>query len=445
MRQESVGPNSAILNAIAELWQLPAPGPDNILTHPAFLRLVKACGNGRSATNPFGFISFLSLALRSLGLPCTLQTGMAHLAIPIDEAAQTLDQALRATETRRVHLAPLDLADELPELVFGSARVCRLTPDELRSVFDYSRLKRLYPRQALDADRFSEFHWLVVEETVEFKFKFGARVLPSLSVDFGQDFGRIEPHKGQFPSAFEDALFFLLLEKWEEWSTLSEFDWRGFRVPWVHTVDHDLFVRPYAPRSPDTLSWEPRIYDDGCGGTFEEERPIISQLDKNATAELTSLKKNGWKIVEQARHSILFETPVVHFLIRAFLSDGVDEFLAHITTIESALGMQADYNRSFRVAEDRHRKMKATKKLGVRIAGLLDDRQVALEYYRLFNVRSAYLHGRVMKDISTKDRVLARSLARQVVEALIISVRQGPVLTREEFLDDLVDKGKLLL
>lgn len=60
-----------------------------------------------------------------------------------------------------------------------------------------------------------------------------ARAVPMFSIDFSQDLGRIEPHKGRFPAAFEEALFFLLLASWESWSTILEGDWRGFRVPWV--------------------------------------------------------------------------------------------------------------------------------------------------------------------------------------------------------------------
>ena len=46
---------------------------------------------------------------------------------------------------------------------------------------------------------------------------------------------------------------------------------------------------------------------------------------------------------------------------------------------------------------------------------------------QLFNVRSAFLHGRTMAAISTDERVLARSLARQVVEALILATKAGPI------------------
>jgi hypothetical protein len=310
---------------------------------------------------------------------------------------------------------------------------------------DEPRLKRLYPQQGFDADQLAKFHWLVVEETVELKHSPEGRAIPAFFMDLSQDIGLIEPHKGRFPRAFEEALFFLLLAPWENWSTMPEVDWRGFRVPWVYTVDSDIFVRPSLPPSHDTLSWEDRIYDDGYGGTYEEQRPIELSLDHNAAPELRCWDQSRWAIVEQAKRSGLFETPIAHFLVRAFLADGVDEFLAHITTVEATLGLHADYQKSFRVAPDRHKGMSATNRMQARVAGLLGDRRYADQYERLFNIRSAFLHGRAMTGISTQERVMARSLARQVVEALIFTPRAEPVSSREELLDEFLEKGALVL
>jgi hypothetical protein len=57
-------------------------------------------------------------------IPCGLGAS-AYLALPVTEAATGLDAALRATQAHRLHLAPLDLAQDLPPLEFGSGKVCR--------------------------------------------------------------------------------------------------------------------------------------------------------------------------------------------------------------------------------------------------------------------------------------------------------------------------------
>jgi hypothetical protein len=409
--------------------------------HPACLRLVEACSHSGADSKEIGFNFALHSALSSLGAPPKLHKDVVHLSLSSKVAGRTLCDAIAATETIRLHLAPLDCADELPNLSFGSAKVSRFSEDELRELFDEEKVRRHSPHQAIDVARFSEFHWLVVEETVPLARGIQKRALPFLSYDMSRDFGEIEPHKGQFPKAMEDALFFLSLASWEQWSTMSEVDWRGFRVPWVHTVSKDIFVRPSEPPSPDTLSWEPHIYDNGYGGTVEVERPVTFNLDKDATTGLKAMDQSQWNIVCSAQRSILFDTPIAHFLVRAYMVDGVDEFLAHITMIEAALGMQADYQRSFRVAPDRYRKMGVTKKMRGRVAGLLGDRCFADQYDQLFNLRSAYLHGRNMPAISTRDRISARSLARQVVEAMINASQTAPLYSRERFLDDLLDQG----
>jgi hypothetical protein len=439
------GPSPALHNAIAALWRLRPPGPDNILAHPAFVRLREVCRGDYPNTGKDGPNFALSTALRALGLPCALGAAAAHLTSRPDEAAQGLDTALRATQAHRLHLAPLDLAQDLPPLEFGPAKVCRFTANELSALVDDSRLKRTHQRQDFDADRFAEFHWLVVEEAVMLDREPEARAVPVLFMNLSKDLGEIEPHKGRFPPAFEAALFFLLLAPWETWSTMAEVDWRGFRVPWAYTVDSDIFVRANALPSADTLSWEDRIYDDGYGGTVEEERPVELPLEDAAATDLPAWDQTRWEIVELAKQSVLFETPIVHFLVRAFLAEGVDEFLAHITTIEAALGLRADYQKQFRVAPDRHKGMRATNRMRGRVAGLLGGRPDADQYEHLFEVRSAFLHGRTMTAISTKERVMARSLARRTVEALILATRVGPITSREDFLDGLLDKGTPLI
>jgi hypothetical protein len=445
MSEAANGPSTAMISAMSDLWGLRPPGPDNILAHPAFERLREACRDGYPNAGKKGPAFALSAALRALGLPCGLRKETVHLSLSVEEAAKGLDAAMRATSAKRIHLVPLDLAADLPSIAFGPAKVGRLTADELRTLVDETRLKRLYPRQDFDAERFSEFHWLVVEETIALDQEPEARAVPVLYMDLSQDLGRIEPHKGRFPGAVEDALFFLLLAPWESWSTMAEVDWRGFRVPWVYSVDSDIFVRPNAPPSPDTLNWEDRVYDDGRGGTYEEERPVELRLEDDVATELPVWDQSRWAIVEQAKQSVLFETPIAHFLVRAFLAEGVDEFLAHITTIEAALGLRADYQKSFRITPDRHKGMRATNRMRGRVAGLLGGRRYADQYERLFDVRSAFLHGRAMTAISTEERVMARSLAREVVEALILAPQNGLIASREDFLDDLLDKGVPLI
>lgn len=259
---------------------------------------------------------------------------------------------------------------------------------------------------------------------------------------FNRDFGEIDPHLGRFPPAIEAALFFLLLAPWERWSTMPQVDWRGFRLPWIHTVDDDLFVRPSPPPSADSLTLEPWIAQDDGGEDVELERPTALPLDDEARLGLTLFTDSAWRELEAARATSLFETPVAHFLVRAFLADGMDEVMAHMTAIEAAVGLEMDHKKWLRPKPDPHKKVSsATERVAARIAAVLNDRASVQAYKDLFELRSTFVHGRAgLKKVSTAERVMARHLARGVARGLIDVALQG-ARPREYVLSDLLDRG----
>jgi hypothetical protein len=428
-----------LLDALAALWRIPRPGPDNILSSPAFLLLSEVCdqryGGGKATFA-------LSSALRSLGLPCGLPPNQLRLALDLSTAAAALCAAYSRKTTVRRHICPLDLADDLPPMTFGGARVAQFTAEELEKLFDAPRLARNFPALPFESKRLAQFHWLVVEEEIEVDPRPDARATPFMFVNMRRDFGEIAPHLGRFPPAVEGALFFLLLARWEEWSTMQEVDWRGFRVPWIYTLDEDLFVRPARPPSPDSLTLEPWIFEDHWGEEIELERPSALPLIDSAKTELLQLFTDAaWTELQAARATPLFETPVVHFLVRAFLADGIDEVMAHMTAIEAALGLEIDHKRQLRPKPDPHPKPSATERVAARIGAALTDAKAVQNYKDLFELRSAFVHGRAgLQKISTPQRVLARNLARRVARALV-ALAAHPTRSRAHVLTDLLNQG----
>ena len=431
--------STSMIAAVEALWRIPRPGPDNLLAAPSFGALSELCRAEYGGDKP---VFALSTALRSLGLPCHLPAKNAGIALDPVSAANAIDAAYGRKTTLRRHLCPLDLADELPPLSFGSARVAQFSADDLASLFDAPRLARNFPNQPLDAKRLAQFHWLVVEDEIELDPRPEARTAPFVYMTFNRDFGEIDPHLGRFPPAVEAALFFLLLAPWEQWSTMQEVDWRGFRVPWIYTVDDDLFIRPAPPPSADSLTLEPWIVEDNWGEEIELERPTTLHLDDDAKSGLASFTDSAWKQLEAARVTSVFETPVAHFLVRAFLADGMDEVMAHMTAIEAAVGLEMDHKKWLRPKLDPHKKVSsATERVAARVAALLNDRASVQAYKDLFELRSTFVHGRAgLQKVSTAQRVTARGLARGVARGLVDVASQG-ALSRTEILNDLLGRG----
>lgn len=434
---------NADLTAVVEaLWRIPRPGPDNLLSAQTFVALSELC----EARHGRGKARFaLNTALRSLGLPCTLPAKQAGLALDPADAAEAIEQAFDRTAIVRRHMCPLDLADELPLLTFGCARVGKFSAEELEAMFDAPKLARNFPITPLEANRLAQFYWLIVEEQVEIDPRPEARSVPVLFMDTGRDFGEIEPHLGHFPPAVEAALAFLLLAPWEDWSTVPKINWRGFRMPWIYTVDEDLFVRPGTPPSPDSLTLEPWIVEDSWGEEVEMERPTTLPLDDAAKTGLALLTDAAWDEFQAARASNLFETPIIHFLVRAFLADGMDEIMAHMIAIEAALGLEMDHKKRMRPESDGHKEVPATNRVAARLAAILNDPQSAKTYKDLFELRNAFVHGRAgLQKVSTAERVDARRLARRVARALVDAAIQ-PARPRDDVMNDLLDRGVPLL
>lgn len=428
----------SVIAAVEALWHMPRPGPENLLADPSFIALSEACQAEYGGKPIFA----LSTALRSLGLPCNLPVSIAGLSLDPVSAANAIDETFKRKTTLRRHLCPLDLADDLPLMDFGNARVARFSAEELRDLFDAPRLARHFPNQPFEARRLAQFHWLVVEEEVELDPRPGARTSLFMHMTFDRDFGEIDPHLGRFPPVVEAALFFLLLAPWEKWSTMQEVDWRGFRLPWIYTVDDDLFVRPSPPPSADSLTLEPWIFQDDSGEEVELERPTALRLDDDAQSELALFTDHAWRELEAARATSLFETPVAHFLVRGFLADGMDEVMAHMTAIEAAVGLEMDHKKWLRPKPDPNKTISsATDRVAARIAAVLNDRASVQAYKDLFELRSTFVHGRAgLQKVSTAQRVMARSLARGVAHGLV-SVATQDARHRTDVMADLLHRG----
>lgn len=130
-----------------------------------------------------------------------------------------------------------------------------------------------------------------------------------------------------------------------------------------------------------------------------------------------------------------------HQFVKAFLSNGVDEFLAHIVVIDACVG-EISVNKAL------IKPLKAlgpTGRLKYRLAGLLDDSSVKEVMHVIYKARSDYVHGNTLEKIPGEYIIQARRLARKTLNAIISEACQSTGLKREEFLDDILRRGRKLI
>ena len=221
---------------------------------------------------------------------------------------------------------------------------------------------------------------------------------------------------------------------------MPEVDWRGFQIPWIYTLDDDLCTFPAPPPAPKRLSWEPYQHQVDHDEWVESERPLC--LRTFATAEdIRQDLDSCWARLQvpSTLNSDLFSTPVEHFLVRAFLSDGIDEVMAHLIVIEAAFGTEADHKKKLRLPGDSYAES-ATRRVAARLSAAIGKPGAAKEYLDLYDMRCTYIHGRHEgRIISTQQRVLARRLAREATNALVDLAQKTQL--RENILLDLLNQG----
>lgn len=420
--------------ALSGLWSLPPPGPRSS-SDPAYRALNAALEMHYGVRNAF-FAQ--NNALHSLGMPSYLPREALGRSLAPSDAARLLDLALRRRTVRRRHLCPLDLAEGFPALRFGPARVDRFSAAELTELFDAPRLARHYPTSSLQLEVLAQFHWLVIEEKVEVDSAPEARAMPFLFSDMRRDLGETVVHARRYPAIVETVLSFLLLAPWEEWSDMLEVNWRGFVIPWIHTVDEDLFVHPSRPPTPDALTIVEYATEVRDGVEVELERPETFRLKDGVINDLAAWDADAWDQFSAAIQGPLFETPVLHFLLQGYASSDMDEIMAHMTTIEAAVGHIEDQKPEKGAP---HPGIRGSARVRTRVSGLLGDPAMGETYGRLFSLRSEYVHGRGgMEPVSTTTRVEARALARAVVVGLLERARKDGA-SRDAVLAALLDEG----
>lgn len=407
-----------LADTVRALWAQP-PGHDDLTRAPAFKAFLTTYLDAYPNAGSRQTVEFaLREALRRLGL------GHAF-ALPWQDAAKRLDRAARATSSSRLHLCPLDWAGEIPAMSYGPNEVKTFTRDELAGLIVEAAASPIDALKGFDLAALAQFQWLVVREVTPIASSPGSRALPAL-FNMSDEYGRIEPHRRRFPVTVERALFCLLAISWEELTQHSSSDWRPFQIPWIYTLDDDLFARPPSPPNPASLTWTYKYYDHDDGEVEEIETPLEIRLDDfGGDGAAIWMDDEAWNRFERAETSALLTAPVLHFFITGLLADGIDEFIAHVATIEASLGQASDHKKG--QPELPNGRNGATARTAWRLGQLLDDPLAAEGFRQLFKLRSRYIHGELMEAISGNDRTAARRLARRCVCALVAAACTDPL------------------
>ncbi len=430
------------LAAFEQMWLL-LPGMDStaIMQSPAFINLQRAIDTHCYAQigGIFGLFA-LRQGLQKLGVPCFFGTDSPLAAPDMVTTAIQCYEALMQHSARETYLCPLDWAGNIPNIKFGNAAIRNYTASELDILLNTLQVRRQSGDKPVDTADLSRFTWLVVETDVELPASFTQRYMGDFPLNI-TEYGTILPYRNHYPVAVDKALFMLMQAPWEEWMDAEYYnEWRPFDVPWVHTLYSDTFEwqRPIPPAN--TLTWHPAFFDID-GECLEKDVPAERNVTITADDLNTFVDIRTQKCLTQAIESGLINTAAQHQFVKAFMSTGIDEFLAHIVVIDACVGEKSSKG----ITQKKFKDLRATGRLKYRLAGLLDDRSVRDVMTVLYDARSDYVHGNALEKIEGEKIIQARTLARKTLNAILIIAGQSPTLTREALLGEILEKGWQLI
>ncbi|MFA1240837.1 hypothetical protein ACCC84_21250 [Serratia odorifera] len=377
--------------------------------------------------------------LQKLGVPCFFPAGNPLAATDRMEAAALCHAALMKEYVQIAYLCPLDCAGDIPRIKTDNATFRVFSEAELNALLNSPEHQRQSGFRAAETNRLSQFLWLVVEESVALPKEFDDRYwhLPLWHTRKDQP-GTVYPYNNHYPAAVESAIFRLMLAPWEQWLDDLYNSWHPFHIPWVHTITDDIFRHQDTIPSATTLTWDCRSWpEDEAGDWLEHEVPYDNGIcvSMGQLAPFVDPQINSFLGIAISRG--LINTAAQHQFVKAFLSDDIDEFLAHIVVIDACLG-EKSVNKDL---EKRLKKLGSTGRLKYRLVGLLNDASAKESMHILYKVRSDYVHGNALEKIPAEYLLQARILARQVLNAVIAAAGHSPDISREELLDGTLRRG----
>jgi hypothetical protein len=292
-----------------------------------------------------------------------------------------------------------------PRMDFGRYEITRFSKKELDCLLENDIRADFYPWAAVPTSELARYWWLVVSETRPTRAIWRAG---RISVSF-EDLDIVHRYYTELPPPIEQVLKELALFSWRApWATDADPRWEPCRIPFCLRVDDHLTTAPSGPRV-DTSALETEPEFDHANKEVGE-RPAIRLHFNEAEADAFErlARSEGTRL--HAALSSTWSRPLVevasNFFAKAFVSDGLEQLLWHITTIEALVGERAEG---------------LTERLARRLAEALgasdsERESIRKRFRELYEFRSELVHGRTPKaEVLTRHLFEAREFARNLL------------------------------
>lgn len=349
-----------------------------------------------------------------------------------DQTALQLHRAFLSSQVRRTYLVPLDRLclvnksvrpkKNIKEIHFGPNQVVLLTQSELSRRIPEDGLGRFGHQYDFPTERLDDRHWLIVNVQEKAGAIWERPWRRFLYEPIGA-FGNAPMFKPIFPKEIEEAIFVLLLSLQKEPNDIT---WNSFTVPWIYSFTDDPFAKPNLSPDPSELSWN-IVGDSG------EEFEVPNKSDEFfLTDEKVQGVRQRWDKLQAVLgkkddENANFHPLTLHFLVKAFTEEGIDEVIANISCIEATLRLPNEKNRK-----------KSTK----RYKQLIEDERCHQWLECAYDLRNKYLHSLGDPKAAISSEAISRSRLSVVtaVDAYLNLASRYSDRNRKSLLDTLCNR-----
>ncbi len=368
---------------------------------------------------------------RLSGIYCDLFDGQRAQA---DELFARFQAAFEAKTQTITHYAPIEWVYFGKETIqFGEFEIRRLSVAEMETIFRDRICRAFYHWARLSTEELAGYWFLIAKETVP--------VDPPGSTTMRLNF-RVDPHRSRFSTPIDRALSLLALADWSTRHSAPSGEAGGPAkpdtlewplpqlVPFVVSVSDHLLGSPRV--APDTAllnrvdETDPETGEVYGQPNFQihwdiDEAGAFERLLAGACDRLKGIRPhaNQWRYMQVA----------LHFLGRAFTSEGIESLLWNMTAVDALLG------------DD---KSGIKKRLSARVGRILGESERE-KCMTLYGIRSDLVHGNTefKSDLHLGHLGAAREMARLVtlwtlryLECVAEAVQESkcPVLSRADLL-----------
>lgn len=317
-------------------------------------------------------------------------------------------------EKQVTYLVPLEFVYFSKESMdFGSFQVRRFTSDELETILQKRVNSVFYRWAAVDVKQLCNYWFVYVTEGSSIP-RLGRIYLP------WEALGRVKIEYSRYPKVVTDALQALALFDWQAnwWRNSSpaqqpqedlEKGWLGFKIPFVLRVDDNWLGSPSGAPDLARLDTEP-VIDPATGEIGEEEVPTTHiHLDKRETELFQDSVQQVEKLLTNLKvqqHPWPFIDIALGYFIKAFFTEGLEQLLWHLTTLEALVGEKGEG---------------VTERLAQRVSAILgkseNERKALKKQFKgLYSFRSDLVHGNQFQEQVFAGHLReARDLARRTL------------------------------